>query len=120
MKTFKVNISGVTPHLIDAKDKKKAFKSVHSRWGEKLNGRTVTIIEWKERTVADLIKELEKLDGKLTVCFPSSGGTAHAQFLPTIKGIVVVETVPVWRHGGSDKPVKTVCFESHVISSTVC
>jgi hypothetical protein len=118
MKTFKVNISGVTPHLIDAKDLKSAIKSVHSRWGEKLNGRTVTVIRWKERTVADLIKELSKLDGKLPVCFPSSGGTAHAQFLPTVKGIVVVETVPVWSSGASTKPVKTVCFESHVVSST--
>ena len=118
MKKFKVNISGVTPHLIDANDEKAAFKFIHNLWGEKLNGRTVTIIEWKERTVADLIKELKKLDGKMSVCFPSSGGTAHAQFLPTIKGIVVVETVPVWNRGGLEKPEKTVCFESHVISST--
>jgi hypothetical protein len=54
-----------------------------------------------------------------TQVFPSSGGTAHAQFLPTVKGIVVVETVPVWCHGAPSKPVRTVCFESHVVSSTV-
>ena len=120
-KKFKVSISGVTPHLVDAKHKRAAVKQTYDKWGNTIKDheRTVVVTEWRTYTTHELAEALLKMDN-VPVCIPSSGGTANSQFLPTVKGIVEVETMPMWKLDVSkEKPVKMVCLETHVISSNV-
>jgi hypothetical protein len=124
MKTFKVTISGVTPHLIHAKNKRNAIRNVRQKWSKQIAiSGDFDVVEWKPYTVDSLIAELRQFAGSTPVCFPASGGTSDAQFLPVIMGVSAVETVPSFPlylgiHG-KGKTKTMICFESRVISSNV-
>jgi len=113
MNTFKVTVDGVTPHTIEARNRLSAIKKTRTTWP----GRKFGVVEWKPYTVESLIEELQQFAGNTPVCFPASGGTSQAQFLPVIMGVSAVETVPAWGFGKEAKAKTMVCFESHVISS---
>lgn len=116
MKTYKIDITGITPYSDTAKNEAELLRKIRSKFGKKcLNDRKISIVEWKEYTINDLVKELSKFDGNMKVCIPNSGGTRFAQFLPVVKGVVEVETEPAWGTG-LDPVVKMVCLETNIIS----
>lgn len=118
MKTFKVTIDGVTPHTIKAENKMAAIRKTRKTWAELIaSGRKFNLVEWKPYTVDSLIRELRQFAGSTPVCFPASGGTSDAQFLPVIMGVSAVETLPAWGIGKEAKAKTMICFESHIISS---
>lgn len=107
MKTYKIDISGITPYLENAKNEKELLNKITDKFGPKiLKGRKINFIEWKEYSVKELIKDLSKFDKNRKVCIPSSG------HLSIIKGIC---EIGVHRDHGT-KEEKIICLENYVRS----
>lgn len=117
--TFKVDINGISEHLMDAADEKSALKLVEQKFGKRvLKGRTISLVEWKPYTVEELIAELSKYPKKTLICIPNIGGTRNSQFLPIVKAIVPVETVLTWPKSNKKQKVKKMlCLETDVQAS---
>jgi len=114
MKCFRVEIGGITPHIIKAENEGSALRATMKRFKLSLSDlekRNASIIPWEEHTVESLIKALSKLPRNLPVFFPNSSGTYYgSSVLYRIKGIKSVEL--------KDDKFRAICLESHVVSST--